>query len=33
LPEQALKNVEAALAEAGAKLDHVVRTRIYVLDI
>ena len=31
--EQALANVERALAEAGAAVDDVVRTRIYVTDI
>lgn len=30
---QALENVRAALARAGAKLEHVVRTRIFVRDI
>ncbi|HEV2304477.1 MAG TPA: RidA family protein [Candidatus Acidoferrales bacterium] len=30
---QILKNIEAALAKAGAKIEHVVRTRIFVRDI
>ncbi len=29
----ALRKVETALARAGARLEHVVRTRIYVTDI
>jgi enamine deaminase RidA (YjgF/YER057c/UK114 family) len=31
--EQALANIAAALAQAGAGMEHVVRTRIYVTDI
>jgi reactive intermediate/imine deaminase len=30
---QILKNIEAALMKAGAKMEHVVRTRIFVRDI
>jgi enamine deaminase RidA (YjgF/YER057c/UK114 family) len=30
---QALKNIERALAQTGARVEHVVRTRMYVTDI